>query len=211
VILAGQESPIVAKYELTALYEDMMIQDFTISSSNNLDEVIESVQIYNASGIKITQGYPTSNKIIFNNQDIHIKQGTLYRYMTITPRKVGYNQASLTNITYQLQLSITRAMGLTSTDQVTVSTTNQVSDSITIRPFLFTVAELTKNRNENNTDTLLNNGNTRLAILRLGINTSTNTNANNQALKVILSEISLSLGNNIAGSLNTITIKNING
>jgi predicted P-loop ATPase/GTPase len=102
--------------------------------------VIESVQIYNASGVKIAQGVPTAHQVIFNNQDIRLTQGSHVRYMTITPRKVGYNQATISNISYQLQLSITRAMGLVSTEQVVVSTSNQLSDSIQIRPFLFSQA-----------------------------------------------------------------------
>lgn len=210
-MLAGTESQIVAKYELNALYEDMLIKDFTMSSPNNLDNVIESIQIYNAYGTKIAQASPVGNQVFFNNQDILLKQGNHNRYMTVTPRKVGYNQSTLSNIVYQIQFQITRAEGMTSTDQVVVTTTNQFSDTITIRPYLFTIAELTKSRNGNTTDTVLNNGMTRLGILRLGINTSSNSTSNNQALKVILSEISLSLGNNIAGSINSISLRNSNG
>ncbi len=210
-ILAGQESQIVARYELSALYEDILVKDFVISSSYPIDEVIESVQIYNNSGVKIAQWYPVQNQIIFNNQDILLHQGSHAWYMTITPRKVWYNGSSLSNINYQLQLSITRAIGQTSTDQVSITTSSQTSDSITIYPFIFTAATLTNNRNGNTTDLLLNNGVTRVAILRFSINTSKNTTTNNQSLKAILSEVSLALGNNIAGTINTITIRNING
>ena len=188
-----------------------MIKDFIISSSYNLDEVISSAQIYNASGIMIAKAYPTANHLDFNNQDILLKQGNHAWYMTVTPRQVGYNHAPVTPINYQLQFAITRALGMVSTEQVTMSMINQNNNYMTIRPFIFQQAGLSQSWNANTTDTLLNNGNTRAAILHLAIDSKDNTTSNNESLKVILSEISLSIGNNIAGSINSITLRNVFG
>jgi hypothetical protein len=210
-LLAGIESNAVAKFELSALYEDITIKDFSISSSNNLDERIESIQIYNASGIVIAKGAPQGNKVIFNNHDILVKQWGNNRYMTITPRMVGYNQATHNGSTFTLNLTITRAEGKTSTEQVQVNLGNQQSDSISIRPFVFKKAELTPNRNGNTTDSILSNWTTKIAVFALGIDAGSNTSSNNGSIKVIPYELRLQLWNNIAGAINSISLRNING
>jgi hypothetical protein len=139
------------------LYEDIIVKDFSISSTNNLDEQIESIQIYSQTGILLAKGTPQGNKVIFNNYNIVIKQGSQLLYMTITPRSIGYNQATNNPNSFSLNLAITRAEGVTSTETVAVNLMNQQSESITIRPFLFKKAELSQSRNGNTSDSSLNN------------------------------------------------------
>lgn len=210
-ILAGTLSPVVAKFEVTAQYETITLEQFRIKSSRDISTQVTSAIIYDRSGKELARALPDQQGFLFSNSTIQLPIGTTTLFVQLETKHVGYNKADQNTSPFTLTFQSLQARGNTSTEYVNTMPVSNNSESIRITPFIFTDVGLSTQWNNNYSDIYLNHGITKLGILHLGINSDMNTTTANQSYKIIINEIRLKVQTSIAGVLHDIALKNLNG
>lgn len=210
-MLAGTLSPVVAKFEVTALYETITLEQFRIKSSRDISTQATTAIVYDRSGKELARALPDQQGFLFSNSTIQLPIGTTTLFVKLETKHVGYNKADQNTNPFTLTFQSLQARGNTSTEYVSTIPVSSNSESIRITPFIFTDVGLSTQRNNTYSDTYLNHGITKLGILHLSINSDMNTTTSNQSYKIIINEIKLKVQTSIAGVLHDIALKNLNG
>lgn len=216
LLLAGVRSFPVSQFVITAQLEDVLLQEITVTSNISfLDQVLESVRIYDSNGNFVAEDIPQWWSIYFSNLNYKLKKWSHTLYLILMPFPVWYQKSWPQKSIFSLHLTVTKARGLTSQADLNLGLDSINTEELTIAPSKITWLRFVSAFGSTSTDTSLSNGieNT-LSILQITATTTANTNsANGAPLATVIKQLVFNVQDNTEAKnlASTLRLKRING
>lgn len=125
----------VSQFVVTAQLEDMIMQEFTVTSNvSYLDAILSSIRLYDANGKFIAEQTPQGWGAVFTDMNYFLKQWSQTLYLVLVPHAIGAQKAGLQKSTFSLHHSITKARGVTSQQDVRIQLDSISTEELTVAP-----------------------------------------------------------------------------
>lgn len=239
-ILWGTTSSFVASYELTAVNEDVLVKDFTITSAlANLQYYVSEVVVYaNDKTTEIARETVTSSTVEFENEDFVVAEWTSNVYIKVVTSKIGKDQAWRQSADITLDLVIDDAEGNSSNkvlsdwnndwtvdaqevvydddadasyDEAANDTDSGESLAFKVLPTKVSSVTFVDSISGTSRASKLNNGENNVAIIAVTTDSSSNVNTNGGTLKTILKQVKLNQSRYSDTQITGYTIEKVNG
>lgn len=177
-IVAGVESDPVIRFELVANLEKVSIEQFSLEANyNDFDEIIKYVRVYNEAGELVAIDRPNDNNTVFTPEELIIDKWSNYFYITLEPYRIGDSIQTPQTATFTLEWTTDIAKWVTSKSPLPSTSKENDDDSITVVPIAISSIELLDSFGGRHVDeTLYDQVESNLAIVRINFAESTNTN-----------------------------------
>lgn len=173
-LLAGVESPIIAKLSYIAQNEAILIDTFVITGTRSLADYFAAIYIYDAQGKRVQTFLPSTDRIEIDGLAWKLPQGQNTFWVTVVPKVI--NNTSTAHQVSNISLTFSPTRLISSTNHTTsVSTQRTVSDVLTISPTIIGSIAFVDEAVQRKRDTHLINGTTNLGIIALTTPTRQNT------------------------------------
>lgn len=200
VVLAGDQSRIIAEFELLARLEPFELEDLEIQASlASLDGVIAQMHLYDQDGVLLASDRPNSDGLFdFTiSADYTLPIGTTKIYAMVDTMVVGYfGNSDQEKFEFTLRISAGEAQWVYSSTAYSLAQSD-ISDSISIQSVLVSDILLVDESLWARVSTQLTHGTNTLGILEITTADSPNKNTTTpQDLDIILDSLTIELSDN---------------
>ncbi len=173
-LLAGVESPIIAKISYIAQNEAILIDTFVITGTRSLGDYFEAIYIYDAQGKRIHTIPTTTESVELHDLARRLPQGQNTFWVTVLPKAINNDSTAHQVSNISLTFSPTRLISSTNKTAY-ASSQRHTSDLLTISPVLLESITFVDEALQRKRDTHLIDGTINLGIIALKTAERTNT------------------------------------
>ena len=226
IVLGGTTSDFLASFEITAVNEDILVEDLTLTASatnfsglatgntaNFASAFSEVVILDDDMTTELYRESITSATMFLNDIDVLIPEGSSNIYIKLVANKIGKNETGVEEGPYTLAMTIDEAEGQSSGDDITATAGANTSNNFFSRAVRISNIEVLDSGTHFGrsliTTNNLGNGENNLGIIKITTDSSTNTNTGDGSeLELLLNSVNFTVDVNGA-TLNSVEFERI--